>query len=59
VARLTAAAAGAVKSDALNARLVEIGYLPVGSSPEEFRVRIETEIDKWTRIIQTANIKPT
>jgi len=48
-----------VKSDALNARLIEIGYLPVGSSPAEFRARIEAEIDKWTRIIQTANIKPT
>ena len=59
VARLTEAAAGAVKSDALNARLTEIGYLPVGSTPAEFRARIETEIDKWTRIIQTANIKPT
>ena len=59
IARLTEAAAGAVKSDALNARLIEIGYLPVGSTPAEFRARIETEIDKWTRIIQTANIKPT
>ena len=59
IARLTEAAAGAVKSDALNARLIEIGYLPVGSSPAEFRARIEAEIDKWTRIIQTANIKPT
>src|ERR1043166_2351813 len=44
---------------AIIARLSEIGYLPVGSSPQEFRVRIEAEIDKWTRIIQTANIKPT
>ena len=55
----TEAAAGAVKSDALNARLVEIGYVPVGSQPAEFGARIDTEIDKWTRIIQTANIKPT
>jgi tripartite-type tricarboxylate transporter receptor subunit TctC len=59
VARLHDAAAGAVKSEALNARLVEIGYVPVGSSPAEFRARIEAEIDKWTRIIQTANIRPT
>ena len=58
VAKLTEAAAGAVKSDVLNARLTEIGYLPVGSTPAEFRARIEAEIDKWTRIIQTANIKP-
>lgn len=59
LARLNEAAANAVKSDALNTRLVEIGYVPVGSSAQDFRVRIESEIDKWTRIIQTANIKPT
>ena len=59
LARLNAAAAGAVKSDALQARLLEIGYVPVGSSADEFRERIAAEIDKWTRIIQAANIKPT
>ena len=59
LARLHEAAAGAVKSDALNARLIEIGYLPVGSSPQEFSARIDAEIDKGTRIIQTANIKQT
>ena len=59
LARLNAAAASAVKSDALNARLIEIGYVPAGSTGDEFRARIESEIDKWTRIIQAANIKPT
>lgn len=59
LARLNAAAAGAVKSDALQTRLIEIGYVPVGSSASEFRDRIAAEIDKWTRIIQAANIKPT
>jgi tripartite-type tricarboxylate transporter receptor subunit TctC len=58
LARLNAAAAGAVKSDALNARLIEIGYVPAGITGDEFRARIESEIDKWTRIVQTANIKP-
>jgi tripartite-type tricarboxylate transporter receptor subunit TctC len=58
LARLNAAAGGAVTSDALNARLIEIGYVPVGSTGDEFRARISSEIDKWTRIIQAANIKP-
>jgi tripartite-type tricarboxylate transporter receptor subunit TctC len=57
VARLSETAAGAVKG-ALNARLTEIGYVPVGSSPAQFRTRIDSEIDKWTRIIQAGNIKP-
>jgi tripartite-type tricarboxylate transporter receptor subunit TctC len=57
VAKLSETAAGAVKG-ALNQRLAEIGYVPVGSSPAEFRTRINDEIDKWTRIIQAGNIKP-
>jgi len=36
----------------------DFGYVPVGSTPAEFRARIDSEIDKWTRIIQAANIKP-
>jgi tripartite-type tricarboxylate transporter receptor subunit TctC len=59
VARLSETAAGAVRAGVPHQRLVEIGYLPVGSSPAEFRARIDLEVDKWTRIIETANIKPT
>jgi len=59
VSRLSETAARAVREGALNQRLLEIGYVPVGSSPAEFRIRIDQEVDKWTRIIQTANIKPT
>jgi tripartite-type tricarboxylate transporter receptor subunit TctC len=59
VSRLSETAARAVREGALNQRLLEIGYVPVGSSPAEFRSRIDEEVDKWTRIIQTANIKPT
>lgn len=60
VVRLSETAAAAVKAGgALNQRLIEIGYVPVGSSPAEFRTRIGEEIDNWTRIIQTANIQPT
>ena len=57
VTRLNGVASAVVKSGALNQRLLDIGYVPVGSSPAEFRIRIDNEIDKWTRIIQTANIK--
>jgi tripartite-type tricarboxylate transporter receptor subunit TctC len=42
----------------LRDRLAEIGYVPAGSQPAEFRTRIDDEIAKWTRIIQAANIKP-
>jgi tripartite-type tricarboxylate transporter receptor subunit TctC len=59
VSRLSETAARAVREGALNQRLLEIGYVPVGSNPAEFGTRIDAEVDKWTRIIQTANIKPT
>ena len=41
VARLSETAAGAVRAGALHQRLIEIGYVPVGSSPAEFRARID------------------
>jgi tripartite-type tricarboxylate transporter receptor subunit TctC len=58
IERLSAVAGGAARSGALRDRLLDIGYVPVGSTPAAFRARIDDEIAKWTRIIQTANIKP-
>lgn len=58
IARLSAVAGGAMRSGALRDRLTEIGYEPVGSTPTEFRARIDDEIAKWTRVIRTANIQP-
>jgi tripartite-type tricarboxylate transporter receptor subunit TctC len=58
IERLSAVAGGAARGGALHDRLLDIGYLPVGSTPAAFRTRIDDEIAKWTRIIQTANIKP-
>jgi tripartite-type tricarboxylate transporter receptor subunit TctC len=52
-----AAAAGGVRSGPVHARLVELGFVPVGSTPEEFRARIEAEIPKWAAVIKAGNIK--
>jgi tripartite-type tricarboxylate transporter receptor subunit TctC len=38
--------------------LVNIGTQPETSTPEEFRVYIQSEIEKWTKVIRTANIRP-
>ncbi len=51
-------ASGAVRGGPLHARLIEMGFTPVGSNPAEFRARIEAEIAKWTQIVKVANIKP-
>ncbi|MDB5857572.1 MAG: twin-arginine translocation pathway signal protein [Ramlibacter sp.] len=53
-----AAAAQGVRSGPAHARLTELGFVAVGSTPEEFRARIESEISKWAVVIKAANIKP-
>jgi tripartite-type tricarboxylate transporter receptor subunit TctC len=41
----------------MQARLTELGYDPVASSPEEFGRRIKTEIATWAGVIHAAHIK--
>ena len=55
---LSDAAAASVRTDPLRARLAELGYVPIGSGREEFRLRLVADIAKWARIIETGNIKP-
>ncbi len=55
---LTAAAAACVRTDPLRSRLIELGYLPIGSTAEEFRTRIGADIAKWSRIVEAAGTKP-
>ena len=38
-------------------RLAALGYEVVASTPEEFAIRIKTEIDTWAKVIRAANIK--
>ena len=41
----------------LQARLAALGYDVVASTPEEFAVRIKTEIAMWAKVIRAAKIK--
>ena len=38
-------------------RIAKEGADPVGSTPEQFSIRIRSEIEKWSRVIKDANIK--
>jgi tripartite-type tricarboxylate transporter receptor subunit TctC len=58
VTRLAEAAATCVRTDPLRARLVELGYVPAGSPPDEFRARLASDITKWSRIVEAGNIRP-
>jgi tripartite-type tricarboxylate transporter receptor subunit TctC len=42
----------------MQARLAELGYDPVASTPYEFGTRIKTEIATWAQVIRAAHIKP-
>jgi tripartite-type tricarboxylate transporter receptor subunit TctC len=55
---LNESAAASVRTDPLRARLLELGYVPIGSTAEEFRARIAADIAKWARIIEAGNIRP-
>jgi tripartite-type tricarboxylate transporter receptor subunit TctC len=58
ISRLGAAASQAVKSGPLRARLIESGFVPVGSTPQEFAARIKSEIAKWTEVVRAGDVKP-
>ena len=38
-------------------RLLELGYEAIGSTPEEFAMRITLETEKWARVVRAANLK--
>jgi tripartite-type tricarboxylate transporter receptor subunit TctC len=42
---------------AMKERLVQLGYEPVGTTPDEFGVQIRTEITKWAKVIRSAGIR--
>jgi hypothetical protein len=37
--------------------LTEIGFDPVGSTPEEFAARMKVEIEMWGKVIGAGNIR--
>jgi tripartite-type tricarboxylate transporter receptor subunit TctC len=41
----------------MKARLEELGYDPVASTPEEFAIRIKVEIETWAKVIRAAHLK--
>jgi tripartite-type tricarboxylate transporter receptor subunit TctC len=42
----------------LLAQLADLGTIPISMSPADFGKLIADEIDKWAKVIKTANIKP-
>ena len=49
---------GALADPKLKTRLADLGYVTFGSSSSAFADMIAHEIDKWTKVIKFAGIKP-
>jgi tripartite-type tricarboxylate transporter receptor subunit TctC len=57
VQKLHADAVTALADPTTRARLEQLGVGVIGSSPEELRVFLKAEMDKWGVIIKEAGIK--
>jgi tripartite-type tricarboxylate transporter receptor subunit TctC len=58
VERLSGELARTVNAAKVKEKLLQLGIEPVGSSPKQFSAHIQSEIARWTPIIQKAGIKP-
>ncbi len=57
VNQLSRETARIVNSPDVKEKLRAIGYVPVGSTPEEFAALIKSDIAKWEKVIREAGIK--
>jgi tripartite-type tricarboxylate transporter receptor subunit TctC len=56
VRRLNAAIVKVVHEPEMKARIEQLGYEPLGSSPKQMAERIHRELDQWTTMIKQANL---
>lgn len=56
VERMNAEIRRALNLPEVRTRLLELGVVPAVNSPEEFTAFIRAEADRWSRIVETANI---
>jgi tripartite-type tricarboxylate transporter receptor subunit TctC len=56
--RLNGEITAILKGQEMNDRLTKEGADPVGNTPAEFARHIQTEIEKWRKVIRAAGIEP-
>ena len=57
VQKLSKAIAKVVESKEIKDRFNELGIIPIGSTPDQAKVFLKDEIEKWGAVIKTANVK--
>jgi tripartite-type tricarboxylate transporter receptor subunit TctC len=55
--RLTAATIPALQSPAIRKQFIDLGSVPVGSTPAEFKQYVHNEVVKWAQVAKAANVK--
>ena len=55
--RMSKAMAAAVKMTDVSQRLIELGFDPIGTTAEEYRVNLQQETARWAAVIKSADIK--
>lgn len=56
--RLAQETARVLKDPAVAAKITQIGAAPFEAGPDEMKQLVTTEIEKWERVVRTANLKP-
>jgi tripartite-type tricarboxylate transporter receptor subunit TctC len=56
IARLQAAVAAAVRDPQVNAKLVDIGYEPVGGTQQQFVAVLQQETPRWHKLVKDLSI---
>jgi len=57
VAKIYADVITALKKPDTQKKMTELGLEPVSITPDQFDVQIKTDIDRWTQLVRSANIK--
>jgi tripartite-type tricarboxylate transporter receptor subunit TctC len=58
LAKLSQDFVAALNTDAVKERLIKLGAQPIGSTPQQFDVKIREDYEKWAPIIKAAGMKP-
>lgn len=57
IARLATAVQRIVREPAFQERMLEIGSVPIGDTPEQFRAYVNVELARWSKVVKDSGAK--